>query len=241
MEHMNPEKFKSRMHSLAYGQAMAAAARDYQKEMQSESRASVQEHGRNVDVDDLLDDPELERLHAERLATMQREAEKRAQLQRKGHGEYQEVEEGDFLEIVTQAQRVVVHFYHRDFERCKLLDKHLQVLARKYFDTRFIKLSAPDAPFFTVKLNVKVLPCLIMFSGGVAADRVAGFDDFGAKDSFSTDSVERRLLKSGVVFPQKQQENDSDDDTLTPLEHLRQKVYSSRHGRGSDDEDSDFE
>lgn len=27
----NPEKFKSRMHSLAYGQAMAAAARDYQK------------------------------------------------------------------------------------------------------------------------------------------------------------------------------------------------------------------
>ena len=45
-----------------------------------------------------------------------------------------------------------------------------------------------DAPFFTVKLNVKVLPCLIMFSGGVAADRVAGFDDFGAKDSFSTDS-----------------------------------------------------
>ena len=60
------------------------------QEMQSESRASVQEHGRNVDVDDLLDDPELERLHAERLATMQREAEKRAQLQRKGHGEYQE-------------------------------------------------------------------------------------------------------------------------------------------------------
>ena len=27
----DPEKFKSRMHSLAYGQAMAAAARDYQK------------------------------------------------------------------------------------------------------------------------------------------------------------------------------------------------------------------
>ena len=27
----NPDKFKSRMHSLAYGQAMAAAARDYQK------------------------------------------------------------------------------------------------------------------------------------------------------------------------------------------------------------------
>ena len=45
----------------------------------------------DVDVDDLLDDPELERLHAERLAAMHKEAEKRAALQRKGHGELQEV------------------------------------------------------------------------------------------------------------------------------------------------------
>jgi hypothetical protein len=56
---------------------------------------------------------------------------------------FQEVEEGDFLEIVTKAQRVVCHFFHRDFERCKIVDKHLTILARKYFDTRFIKLSAP--------------------------------------------------------------------------------------------------
>lgn len=39
-----------------------------------------------VDVDDLLDDPELERLHAERLAALQKEAEKRAAMQQKGHG-----------------------------------------------------------------------------------------------------------------------------------------------------------
>ena len=50
---------------------------------------------------------------------------------------------GDFLEAVTQTENVVCHFFHRDFERCKLLDKHLSILARKYFDTRFIKVSAP--------------------------------------------------------------------------------------------------
>ena len=59
--------------------------------MQAESKASVSNEGRGIDVDDLLDDPELEMLHAERLAAMQREAEKRVQLQRKGHGELQEV------------------------------------------------------------------------------------------------------------------------------------------------------
>ena len=41
---------------------------------------------------------------------------------------------------------MVCHFFHRDFERCKILDKHLAILARKYFDTRFIKLSAPVRP-----------------------------------------------------------------------------------------------
>lgn len=54
-----------------------------------------------------------------------------------------QVAEGDFLEVVTSVPRVACHFFHRDFERCKIIDRHLQALSRKYFDTRFIKLSAP--------------------------------------------------------------------------------------------------
>jgi hypothetical protein len=38
---------------------------------------------------------------------------------------------------------VVCHFFHKDFERCKIVDKHLGLLAKKYLETRFIKLSAP--------------------------------------------------------------------------------------------------
>jgi hypothetical protein len=37
-------------------------------------------------------DPELEKLHAERIASLKKEAEKRQALQRKGHGEYREVQ-----------------------------------------------------------------------------------------------------------------------------------------------------
>lgn len=51
--------------------------------------------------------------------------------------------EADFLEAVTQTQQVVVHFFHREFTRCKIVDKHLQELTRKFFKTRFIKISAP--------------------------------------------------------------------------------------------------
>lgn len=137
-----------------------------------------------VDIDDLLDDPDLEKLHAERLAALRADAEKRAKLEQKGHGapaagltfiptshcrrrcrggecqgrwllrglalgsgrrrvvmawrpltlnpsrarhsalaccagQYEEVAEGDFLEVVTKTGLVVCHFFHRDFERCR--------------------------------------------------------------------------------------------------------------------------
>lgn len=54
----------------------------------------------------------------------------------------QEVKESDFLDTVTQTRQVVCHFYHRDFVRCKIVDKHMEQLARQHFGTRFIKVSA---------------------------------------------------------------------------------------------------
>ena len=71
-----------------------------------------------------------------------------------------QVQEGDFLEVVTSSPRVVCHFFHRDFERCKIIDKHLILLARKYFDTRFIKLSAPVRPTPFTALSAKIRPSI---------------------------------------------------------------------------------
>lgn len=70
-----------------------------------------------------------------------------------GHGLLTDVQEGDFIEITTTTPHVVCHFFHRDFERCKILDKHLAHLATKYFDTKFIKLSAPVSGCTTLTLS----------------------------------------------------------------------------------------
>ena len=69
-----------------------------QEMVEAQSQQQRSNH-QQVDIDDLLDDPELERLHAERIYALQKEAERRMVLQQKGHGEYQEVEEGDFLQV----------------------------------------------------------------------------------------------------------------------------------------------
>lgn len=47
----------------------------------------------------------------------------------KGFGEYREIVEEEFLPSVTKNEYAIVHFYHRDFERCKIMDKHLLAIA----------------------------------------------------------------------------------------------------------------
>ncbi|KAK9285673.1 hypothetical protein L1049_024872 [Liquidambar formosana] len=169
-------------------------------------------NNQEVDLDELMDDPELEKLHADRIAALKKEAEKRQELKKQGHGEYREVTEGDFLGEVTGSERVICHFYHREFYRCKIMDKHLKSLAPRHIDTKFIKLDAENAPFFVSKLGVKTLPCVILFSKGIAVDRLVGFQDLGGKDDFATKTLEVLLLKKGIISEKKDDDEEDEDD-----------------------------
>ncbi|CAM8955884.1 unnamed protein product [Rhodiola kirilowii] len=208
---MDSDKFNSTLSNLNFGNVMAAAARDYQKEVLSQGKAQeASSSNEEVDLDELMDDPELEKLHADRIAALKKEAEKRQALQRKGHGEYREITEGDFLSEVTGSELVICHFYHREFYRCKIMDKHLKALASKHVDTKFVRLDAENAPFFVTKLGIKMLPCVILFRKGVAIDRVVGFQELGNKDDFSTRSLEILLTKKGIISEKKKGEDDED-------------------------------
>lgn len=211
IEKMDPDSVKSTLSNLAFGNVMAAAARDYQKEVLSQQKAQASNSiNQEVDLDELMDDPELERLHADRIASLKKEAEKRQALKKQGHGEYREVTEADFLGEVTGSEKVICHFYHREFYRCKIMDKHLKSLAPRHMDTKIIKLDAENAPFFVTKLGVKTLPCVILFRKGIAVDRLIGFQDMGGKDDFATRTLEALLIKKGIVSEKKKDEDDED-------------------------------
>ena len=227
------DKMASKFNSLAYGNVMQAAAENLKKEMLASERACVGQGPNEIDMEELVDDPELERIHRERMQAMKEEQEKRAKKTQKGHGTYVEVQEADFLPNVTGSDNCVVHFFHKDFERCRIVDRHLGELARKHFDTRFFKINAVEAPFFVDKLGVKVLPCIIMFMNGVAIDRIVGFEGIGGKDDFSTTALEKRFIEKEVVKPKKT----NDDD----MDAYRNNVVSrGMYDLGSDDESSDF-
>jgi len=116
-----------------------------------------------------------------------------------GHGSYTEIKQDEFLPTVTKSKYCICHFYHPDFERCKIIDKHLSILSKEHVSTKFVKINSDKSPFFVEKLVIQVLPTLIFFKDGVAIDRMVGFDDVGGKDDFPTRVIQKRIAKSGVI------------------------------------------
>eukprot|EP00743_Colponemidia_sp_Colp-15_P001484 GILK01001623.1.p1 GENE.GILK01001623.1~~GILK01001623.1.p1 ORF type:complete len:248 (-),score=56.66 GILK01001623.1:84-782(-) len=169
--------------------------------IEDRSKADTSKLEEDIDDDDLLDDddPEIRRLRDQRIAEMKQLHSRRVENMSRGHGQYLEIDESEFLKEVTSSELVVCHFYHREFERCRIVDKHLALIAPNHIDTKFIKINADKAPFFVTKLAIKMLPTIVIFQGGVAVDRIVGFDELGARDDFSTAVMAKRLADSGVI------------------------------------------
>lgn len=83
--------------------------------------------------------------------------------------------------------------------RCKILDKHLAILAKKHVETKFIKLNVEKAPFLTERLRIKIIPTLALLVDGKSKDYVVGFTDLGNTDEFSTEMLEWRLGCADVI------------------------------------------
>ncbi|CDS07021.1 hypothetical protein LRAMOSA09544 [Lichtheimia ramosa] len=193
------------------------------------------------DLEDLSDDEalfeELEReedadlslLRERRIKDIQAELERRQAMEENKHGIYTEItNEKEFMDITTSEKYVVGHFYHDDFRRCKIMDTHLEKLAKQYYNTRFIKINVMNAPFLVEKLQVRVLPCVMAWLDGYAQIKVVGFDELGGTDSFSTGMLELKLTNAGVIRKKNQD---------TP--QAKRSIFQNEGG--GDDDDSDFD
>ncbi|KAH8930242.1 thioredoxin-like protein, partial [Atractiella rhizophila] len=135
-----------------------------------------------------------------RLEAMNREMGRLREMKEGSHGQYLEIkEEKEVMERSVKAPLCVVHFYHDDFKRCKIVDMHLQKLAQKHFRTLFLKINVLNSPFLVTKLSIQVLPCVMIFIDGVSKDRIVGFEGLPGGDNFTTEALEWRLAEAGAT------------------------------------------
>ncbi|WPG97825.1 Thioredoxin domain-containing protein plp1 [Acrodontium crateriforme] len=156
------------------------------------------------------DDPAFAAMRERRRQQLHAELNRAKEMKAGAHGVYSIItDEKELMDITTSTKWCVVHFMKPDFNRCRIMDEKLRVLAEKHFDTRFVGIDVENAPFLVVKLQIKVLPCVIAFLDGVGADRIIGFEGIGYKpDNFTASELEARLLQAGVLTRAKMNEED---------------------------------
>jgi thiol-disulfide isomerase/thioredoxin len=193
------------------------------------------------------DDPEIELIRQRRLDQLRQQQTQEALHKSLGHGQYRTISQDEFLtECTGQSIYVAVHFFHRDFERCKIMDHHLQIIATKHIRCKFVRIDAEKAPFFVDKLQVRTLPTLFVFNEGKVVQRLTGFEGLAMSmdqpDQWDTPNLEKWLHATGAItyVP-------TEEDKAIELERIRSKSYRGgvwRQGggqghRGDHDDDDD--
>jgi thiol-disulfide isomerase/thioredoxin len=168
----------------------------------------------NDEFDD--DDQALEAFRQRRLAEMKRAHVKEDQSKAKGHGEVRTISQDEFLpECTGSSKYVVVHFFHDDFERCKIMDHHLNIMAPLHLSCKFVRINAEKTPFFVAKLAIKTLPTLLVFKDGNTIERLLGFEglsDSKNPDNFSTSRLGRWLEQIGALEYYDGPDSDEEDE-----------------------------
>ena len=172
------------------------------------------------EYDDLLDGDEtaeIEAIRARRMAELRAAQMRQAEHRALGHGELRTIAQDDFLpECAGSSEWVAVHFFHDEFERCKILDHHLKLVAPLHLSCKFLRVDAQKAPFFVAKLQIRTLPALLVFRNGKAVDRLTGFDklaiDPKEPDKWHTGRLREWLAGTGAI------------DYTPPTDELREEM-----------------
>lgn len=219
----------SKLDSLA---SRLVASNDSREEDEDDDDAIFAELEAEIenDADATVRDRGLEQLKLE----MQRAKE----MRENAHGRYMEItNEKEAIRISANEPHCVIHFYHSNFRRCEIMDKHLAKLAPKYYATRFIRVFVENMPWLVEKLAIKVLPCLMCFIDGVSKDRLIGFEELGNNDAFETAVLELRLANSGVL----QKARNAYESGVTYNVSSSSNAGKLRRGEQTDQDDDEFD
>ncbi|PVI07537.1 thioredoxin-like protein [Periconia macrospinosa] len=184
-------------------------------------------------IAELENDDDLDAFREQRLQQLHAEFDKAKRLRAQEHGTYTEIkDEKALMDITTSTKLCVVHFFKPDFNRCRIMDEHLEALAPAHYEARLLKINVDNCPFLVTRLKIQVLPCVIAFVDGVGADRIIGFEGLGRTlDKFSTRDLEARLIHAGVLAREKVNEDDDE----------RQMARRKKEIARADEDDDDWD
>jgi thiol-disulfide isomerase/thioredoxin len=165
----------------------------------------------------LQDDQALDALRAKRLQEMKHAAHQQQAYLAAGHGSYKELaasqQDGrdmcqSFFEATKASENLVVHFYRPTTAYCDVFHKLLDQLAKNHLETMFLRINVQDnetkaVSFLVERLNVRVMPTLVLIQKREMVHQIRGFDEFAAggnnPEALTARELARVLRQHGVI------------------------------------------
>lgn len=86
------------------------------------------------------------------------------------------VSDDDFNDVVASNKLVVVDFFATWCGPCRALSPYIDELSINHHNILFAKANIEETPAIANELNVKSLPCVVIFENGKEINRVVGFN-----------------------------------------------------------------
>ncbi|CAF0819071.1 unnamed protein product [Brachionus calyciflorus] len=187
-----------------------------------------------------IDEDDLEVIRKKRLEAIKNAQKQKIEWQQNGHGTYSELaDEREFFEACKKSQHVVCHFYRDSTFRCKIVDKHLETLARQHVECKFVKVNAEKVVFLIERLKIKIMPTIALIKDNKPIDYIVGFTDLGNTDDFDTEMLEWRIARSGII--------EYNGDLINPPQNTKKKHIHTKtksiirdNGNDSDEDGNDW-
>ena len=86
------------------------------------------------------------------------------------------ISDNDFNDIIANNKLVVVDFFATWCGPCRALSPYIDELATNHHRILFAKANIEESPVIANELDVKSLPCVVIFENGKEINRVVGFN-----------------------------------------------------------------
>ena len=190
------------------------------------------------------DDEEFAAIRQARIAQLKQQQSQHATHISLGHGSLRTINESEFLSECTGSSKfVIVHFFNDEFERCKIMDFHLKIIAEQHVEAKFLRMDASKAPFFVAKFRVRTLPSLFVYEDGKEIGRLTGFDGLATNhgknsnpDEWHTGRLQEWLSETGAIKYEKPSEEVAEEMKRMGIV-MRGAVYSDRQRSGLVDDE----
>ena len=190
---------------------------------------------------DNMDEDDIERMREVRKRRLKAEAERKHKLRQRGHGEYTEISgDKEFFAALKECPAAAIHFYRPATDRCKIMDKHMGILAKKHVEAKFLKINAEKCPYVCEKLRIWCLPSVVLVKEGKTNYTMVGFNDMGCEDDFETNEMAYVLGKYDII---KYKGPDPEDKEQIPRGGKRRGLDRQQKSsfRQREDSDSDLD